>query len=130
MIPFQVHFAAGLPVGDQVIHAAKKAILAGALAPGEAFPSVRVLARAVKIHANTAQKVIATLTAEGLLEVRPGIGTVVARRAALPRRERVKLLRPQAEALAVEAARVGMDLGELIETVSAAWQAAGQRVEV
>ena len=28
----------------------------------------------MKIHANTAQKVIAQLTADGLLEVRPGIG--------------------------------------------------------
>jgi DNA-binding transcriptional regulator YhcF (GntR family) len=32
----------------------------------------------MRIHANTAQKVIAQLAAEGLLEVLPGIGTVVA----------------------------------------------------
>jgi GntR family transcriptional regulator len=63
-----------------VVFAAKKAILSGKLRPGEPFPSVRAISSAVKIHANTAQKAIAELQREGLIEVRPGIGTVVAQR--------------------------------------------------
>ena len=77
VVPFRLIPQPGVPIADQVVFAAKKAMFSGRLRPGDAFPSVRALGRAMKIHANTAQKVIAQLTAEGLLEVRPGIGTVV-----------------------------------------------------
>src|ERR1700722_8297273 len=53
-------------------------MLSGQLRPGDPFPSVRALSKAAKVHPNTAHKVIAQLTADGLLEVRPGIGTIVA----------------------------------------------------
>ena len=58
---------------------------------GDPFPSVRALSQALKINPNTAHKVVGqTLTDEGLLAVRPGIGTVVAdaRPAARPAVER------------------------------------------
>ena len=57
---------------------AKKAMISGQLRPGDAFPSVRVLSRELKINPNTAHKVIVSLIAAGLLETRPGVGTVVA----------------------------------------------------
>jgi GntR family transcriptional regulator len=81
VVPFRLIPQPGVPIAEQVVFAAKKAMFSGKIRPGDAFPSVRALGRAMKIHANTAQKVIAQLTAEGLLEVRPGIGTVVAQRA-------------------------------------------------
>lgn len=71
MVPFRLIPQPGIPIADQVVFAAKKAMFGGKLRPGDAFPSVRALALAMKIHANTAQKVIAQLTADGLLEVRP-----------------------------------------------------------
>src|ERR1017187_2405442 len=77
VVPFRLIPQPGVPIGEQVVFAAKKAMFSGKLRPGDPFPSVRELGRAMKIHANTAQKVIAQLTAEGLLAVRPGIGTVV-----------------------------------------------------
>jgi GntR family transcriptional regulator len=109
----------GVPVHEQVVFAAKKAIISGRLRPGEAFPSVRTLSAAVKIHFNTAQKVIAQLQQEGLLEVRPGIGTVVAQRAAAGRMERARLLARDVEALTVEAIKLGVGLEELQDLVNA-----------
>ena len=70
MIPFQVTLQPGAPAYEQVAFAARKAIVSGRLRPGEPFPSVRTLSKAMKIHANTAQRVIAQLQQEGLLEVR------------------------------------------------------------
>ena len=78
MIPFRCVLEAGSPAHEQVAFAARKAIVSGKLRPGDPFPSVRALSKAIKIHANTAQKVVGQLIAEGLLEARPGIGTVVA----------------------------------------------------
>ncbi len=130
MIPFRVELVPGEPVYEQVVFAAKKAILAGRLQPGDAFPSVRLLAKAVKIHANTAQKVIAELVGEGLLEVRPGIGTVVTTGANISKRERGKLLHREVESLVVEALRLGMQREELLAAVEAGWHALSNQVEV
>src|SRR5258706_315400 len=80
MVPFRVSFAPGIPIYEQVVYAAKKAIVSGDMAPGERFPSVRVLSQELKINPNTAHKVIGELVSERLLEVHPGLGTVVAKR--------------------------------------------------
>ena len=78
MLPFDVELRGGESPYRQIVYAATKAIVSGELAPGDPFPSVRELSQALKINPNTGQKVIAELTRDGLLEVRPGIGTVVA----------------------------------------------------
>ncbi|MGA3095590.1 MAG: GntR family transcriptional regulator [Bryobacteraceae bacterium] len=122
MIPFRVVFQSGAPAHEQVAFAAKKAIISGKLRPGDPFPSVRTLSKAVKIHFNTAQKVIAQLQQEGLLEVRPGIGTVVAQRPPAGRAERGRLLARDVEQLTVEAIKLGVSLPELQEQVAEQWR--------
>ena len=121
MVPFRITAQSGVPIAEQVIFAAKKAIFSGKLRPGDAFPSVRVLARSMKIHANTAQKVIAQLAEEGLLEVRPGIGTVVAQ-PKTPRSGRVRALAREVEQLAVQARQLGVSLDELQTAMAGCWQ--------
>ena len=78
MIPFRVAFEPGISLSEQIVYAAKKAMISGQMRPGDPFPSVRVLSRVLKINPNTAHKVITQLVSEGLIEVRPGLGTVVA----------------------------------------------------
>jgi GntR family transcriptional regulator len=112
----------GIPVHEQVAFAARKAMISGKLRPGDAFPSVRTLSKAVKIHANTAQKVIAQLIADGLLEVRPGIGTVVAQRPPSTRAERGRLLSHDVEQLTVEALRLGLSLADLQTAIAEQWR--------
>lgn len=121
MIPFRVSFQPGVPLYEQVVYAAKKAIICGQLAPGEAFPSVRALSKALKINPNTAHKVVIQLEAEGLVEVRPGMNTVVAGRTPSTAAERAKLLKQEVESLAVEAKRLGLDLETLIDAVREHW---------
>lgn len=122
MIPFRVDFQPGVPAHEQVTYAAKKAMISGQLRPGDPFPSVRVLGRALKINPNTAHKVVAQLTADGLLEVRPGIGTVVARPPSSTRTERARLLGREVEQLTVEAKRLGLTLDELQAAVADHWR--------
>ena len=122
MIPFKFVLQSGVPVHEQVAFAAKKAMISGQLRPGDPFPSVRALSKAMKIHPNTAHKVIGQLTAEGLLEVRPGIGTVVAQPPSTPRSERTRLLRPDVEQLTVEAMKLGVSLEELQQSIAEQWR--------
>lgn len=121
MIPFRFTFQAGIAIGQQVIYAAKKAMISGQMRPGDPFPSVRALSKSFKINPNTAHKVIAHLTAEGLLEVRPGIGTVVARPAASTAAERRHLLKHELEQLVVEAKKIGLSLDDVKAALTYHW---------
>ena len=121
MIPFRVQFQPGLPLYEQVVYAAKKAILAGQLRSGDAFPSVRALSTALKINPNTAHKVQQHLIAEGLLEVLPGIGAVVANRPASTRAEKNELLKKELEQLVVEAKKLGLELNEVQKALAEHW---------
>lgn len=122
MIPFRCVLEAGTPVHEQVAFAARKAIVSGKLRPGEAFPSIRALSRAIKIHANTAQKVVGQLIAEGLLEARPGIGTVVCEPPAGLRADRARLLGRDVEQLAVAAMQLGITLDEVQTAIAGTWR--------
>jgi GntR family transcriptional regulator len=127
MIPFRLTFQPGIPIHEQVSFAARKAMLAGQLRPGDPFPSVRALSKALKINPNTAHKVVTQLTAEGLLEVRAGIGTVVARPPESTRAERSRLLGREVEQLAVEARRLGLTLDDVQAALAEHWRKLGPR---
>jgi GntR family transcriptional regulator len=122
MIPFRVNLESGKPLHEQVAFAARKAVISGQLRAGDRFPSVRALSKACKINPNTAHKVIAQLTAEGLLEVQPGIGTVVACPPDGSPADRLRLLESETEQLVVEARRLGLSLEEVQSAVAAHWR--------
>ena len=122
MIPFRLSFEPGISLYEQVVYAAKKAVISGQMRPGDQFPSVRTLSRALKINPNTAHKVITHLVAEGVLEVRPGIGTVVAERASSTAAERGNLLKKELEQLVVEAKKMGLELDDVSAALANHWK--------
>jgi GntR family transcriptional regulator len=122
VLPFSVSFKPGLSVHEQVVYAVKKACVAGQLRPGDAFPSVRALSQDLRINPNTAHKVVATLVAEGLLEVRPGIGTAVARAPAATRAQRRTLLQEETGRLVVEARKLSLELQEVLDAIRDQWK--------
>ena len=97
-------------------------MVSGQMRPGDPYPSVRALSKELKINPNTAHKIIAHLIAEGLLEMRPGVGTVVAAPPESSRRERTALLGQQIEELVVEAKRLGIERDEMLEAIEGHWQ--------
>ncbi|HEV7632773.1 MAG TPA: GntR family transcriptional regulator [Steroidobacteraceae bacterium] len=122
MTPFKLTLSPGQSIFDQVVFAATKAILAGVLRPGQTFPSVRSLAADLKIHPNTAHKVIQHLIQERWLEVRPGIGTAVAEPPRARAGDRRRVLGDAVDELVVEAMRVGADLDEVVDAIETSWQ--------
>lgn len=114
-------FEPGVSLYEQVVYAAKKAVISGHMRPGDPFPSVRSLSKALKINPNTAHKVITHLVSDGLLEVRPGLGTVVAELPASTAAERAALLKKEVEQLVVEAKRLGLDLEEVTGAIERHW---------
>lgn len=117
----RVDLRPGQSIFDQVVYAAQKAFVSGELEPGQPFPSVRALAADLKIHPNTAHKVIQHLIRERLLEVMPGIGTVVAKPPPARPGDKRRLLHQEVEQLVVEAKRVGARLDEVLDAVEARW---------
>jgi GntR family transcriptional regulator len=121
-LPFSVDIRPGRPLHDQVVFAVTKAVVTGQLAAGDAFPSVRALSQELRINPNTAQKIVGTLIERGLLEPRPGIGTVVAAWQPAANPARRALLASQIDRLAVEARQLGMTLTDVLDAIRRAWK--------
>jgi len=122
MLPFDVVFRPGEPVYEQVMYAVKKAVATGQLSAGSRFPAVRTLSQELRINPNTAHKVVAALTAEGVLQVHPGIGTVVAHPSPGSVEDRAALLNDEIERLVVEARRLGLDEDKITAAVRRHWR--------
>lgn len=122
MTPFNIKLDSNQSIFDQVVYGATRAILGGAMKPGDPFPSVRVLARDLKIHPNTAHKVIQHLIQERWLVSSPGRGTTVALPPKARSGDKQRLLNDDVEQLVVEARRVGVTLDEVLECVETQWR--------
>lgn len=66
-----------LPVYQQVIQAIKLDILSGGLSDGDQLPSIRDLAKLLRLNPNTVAKAYYALEAEGFSENRSGSGSRV-----------------------------------------------------
>ena len=97
-------------------------MVSGQIRPGDAFPSVRALSKALRINPNAAHKVVTHLINQGLLEVRPGLGTMVADPPVSSSAERGNLLERELEQLVVEAKKLGLELNEVNEGIAKHWR--------
>lgn len=122
MVPFRVSFEPGLPLYGQVVYAARKAVVSGQMRPGDPFPSVRVLSRELKINPNTAHKIVAELLTAGLIEVRVGVGTVVAEMPPSTAAERSQLMKQDLEKIVVEARQLGLELDDVQAAIARHWE--------
>ncbi len=121
MLPFALDIKTGSPVSEQIVYAVKKAVISGQMRPGDKFPSVRVLSQELRINPNTAHKVVAALVNEGLLEVRPGIGTLIGEERASTRKQRSELLGGTVEKMVVEAKNLRLELDDVVRAVEQHW---------
>ena len=67
----------GVPIYVQLVEGVRHALEVGTLQPGERLPTVRKLARELTVAPNTVVKAYNELQRMGLIESRPGVGTVV-----------------------------------------------------
>lgn len=122
MLPFTIQIKPGLPVSEQILFAVKKAVVAGQMKAGDRFPSVRQISLELKINPNTAHKVVAALVDDGVLQVMPGIGTVVGSPSPGSQKDRAQLLESDLEKLVVEAKALGLDWNEVLESLMNHWK--------
>ena len=127
---FRLNLRPGRSIFDQVVFAAKRALISGEFLAGQAFPSVRTIAAELKIHPNTAHKAVQYLIQERYLESRPGVGTVVAPLPEPRPGDKKRLLREEVQRLVVEAKRMGLQIEDLMEAMESEWASLEKSLEV
>ena len=110
--------SSGVPIYLQIENQVKHYIAAGALAPGDALPSVRKLAADMRINPNTAARAYQNLERDGVLRSVPGGRTYVAENpTGLLKSEKIRRLRPYARQIAVEGTQLRLDPEEIVNLV-------------
>ena len=111
-----------VPIWRQIEDGVRRLVATGALASGAAVPSVRDLARDLRVNPATVSKAYQRLTDAGVLEVRRGEGTFVAAAPpAMARSERTRTLGDAAARYAAIAVTLGAKESEALEQLRNAW---------
>jgi GntR family transcriptional regulator len=117
---FAINPTDAAPIWLQIEEGVRRLIAIGALSPGAAVPSVRDLARDLRVNPNTVSRAYQRLTEGGVLVVKRGEGTYVADRPAQARKaERNGKLRDAAMRYASTALSLGVPLEEAVAELEA-----------
>jgi len=107
------------PLYEQIAARVRVAVAAGELGPGDALPSVRMLARDLRVNPATVVQAYRDLALDGFVEIRHGQGTFVQE---VPRFMRDEERTAQAEKLVrkmlQDAARLGISAEEIMQVLS------------
>ena len=113
-----VNPSSGVPIYLQIENQVKHYIAAGALASGDALPSVRKVAADMRINPNTVARAYQNLDRDGVISSVPGGGTYVADGVlGLLKTEKVRRLRPHARQIAVEGTQLRLEPQEIVNLV-------------
>ena len=113
----------GAPIYDQIYNQIKDQIIQGALQPDEAMPSIRGLARDLRISVITTKRAYEDLEADGFITTMPGRGSFVApQNPALHREESLKQMEEHLQHAIDAARRGGITKNEVRETLDLLWE--------
>jgi GntR family transcriptional regulator len=115
------------PIWKQIEERIRRLVASRGLQPGSPIPSVRDLARELRINPATVVRAYQRLTEDGVLTVRRGEGTFVADAPpAMAKVEKTRLLREGALRYVSLAATMGATGAEVVGEVEDAWQSLGR----
>lgn len=108
----------GTPIYDQIYTQIKNQILSGALEPDSALPSIRALAKDLRISFITTKRAYEELEKDGFLYTIPAKGCYVApRNKELLREENLKKIETRIDEILTLAAACGLTQAEVLEMV-------------
>lgn len=111
--------ASGKPIYEQITDQVKEQIMAGTLRAGDALPSMRLLARELRISVITTKRAYEELEREGFLTTVPGKGCFVAPRDLELVREDARRRAEEHLSQAADIAKTGgISLAELTEALN------------
>ena len=113
----------GKPIYEQITDQVKEQIMAGALAAGDALPSMRLLAKELRISVITTKRAYEELERDGFLENVPGKGCFVApQNRELLREAQLRRVEEKLTQAIEEARRGAVSLEELKEMLTELYQ--------
>src|ERR1043166_6804842 len=125
---FDINPADAAPIWRQIEEGMRRLVTVGALAPGAPVPSVRDLARELRVNPATVSRAYQRLTDAGVFSVRRGDGTYVADEPAqLKKSERNGLLRDAATRYASAAISAGAEYEEAVAELETAYHRLNRR---
>jgi len=111
-----------VPIWSQIEEGLRRLLAQGVLRAGDPVPSVRDLARDLRVNPATVSKAYQRLAEAGVLEVRRGEGTFVARvPPALPKAERQRALQDGARRYASLGLTIGAPRDEAEDELRSVW---------
>lgn len=119
----RVDSRSGVPIYVQLLDQVRHAVEVGSLEAGDRLPTVRALAKELTVAPNTIVKAYNELQRSGLIESRPGVGTVVAEGVGdVARESRVEALNERLAVLVRDAVGLGITEDELWERFDAEFE--------
>ena len=113
----------GAPIYDQIFTQIKGHILSGELKQDEALPSIRGLAKDLRISVITTKRAYEELERAGFIYTVPGKGSfVAAKNKELLREEHLKKIEEHMTAIADLARGAGLGRGEVLEMWDLIWE--------
>ena len=115
--------SSGKPIYEQIADQVKEQIMTGALAAGDALPSMRLLARELRISVITTKRAYEELERDGFLENVPGKGCfVAAQNQELLREAQLRRVEERLSQAVDEAKRGGFSLAEVSEMLNTLYE--------
>lgn len=113
---------AGEPIYEQIVKQVKSQIMTGELKAGDALPSMRALAQALRISVITTKRAYEELERDGFIESYTGKGSFVrGQNAELLKEEYLKKVEASLTDACENAKRCGMELDEMKSVLEMIW---------
>jgi len=114
----RINYQSGEAIYRQIVEQVKYKVASEELTPGERLPSIRELAKQLKINPRTVVKAYEELRSAGLAVMRQGQGVFITdNQATLPEEVRKKQIEDMSRRLFAEASRLGASSEEIIKII-------------
>jgi GntR family transcriptional regulator len=114
----QVDYNSGEPISHQVVSQIKWLVVSGKLQPGEKLPSIRELAKELRINPTTVTRIYSELSSDGVITLRQGQGAFVSTQSVqLPKAEIRRRVGRLAQSMLVEGLRLGLKRAEIDKVI-------------